>query len=295
MPYPIECHMSEHAISYKHFLTGSSMAYTLESSPPPMIKSTTEEVIVTLTAWEKAKAWLTDMDNISYMLIASLAGLYGACVIIYIIHKLRKMYRKAQRRHRKQMLAEKLDKQPMLGDDLSLSSVGDSPEVSRLTYHGGTTPLDKQALYPATNKATMYPPRPKLATKGPIKKMTTIMAKPKTQIVMRCRCEGRMHTPGCPHFKVPDIKTPTTPLTASSSDVSLTMRDAMEKVDLYAHEIKTNPSMRALLEKYRQLKQQRTQKTWSENAEKGNWQGVPIAQLLERKKEMKERNQSRMS
>jgi len=39
------------------------------------------------------------------------------------------------------MLAEKLDKQPMLGDDLSLSSVGDSPEVSRLTYHGGTTPL----------------------------------------------------------------------------------------------------------------------------------------------------------
>lgn len=81
-------------------LAGSSMAYTLESSPPPMIKSTTEEVIVTLTAWEKAKAWLTDMDNISYMLIASLAGLYGACVIIYIIHKLRKMYRKAQRRHR---------------------------------------------------------------------------------------------------------------------------------------------------------------------------------------------------
>jgi len=46
-----------------------------------------------------------------------------------------------------------------------------------------------------------------------------------------------MHTPGCPHFKVPDIKTPTTPLTASSSDVSLTMRDAMEKVDLYAHEV----------------------------------------------------------
>ena len=49
-----------------------------------------------------------------------------------------------------------------------------------------------------------------------------------------------MHNPGCPQFSLPAPVLPSNPdpLRASASDVSVALREAMDKVTVYEHEVK---------------------------------------------------------
>ena len=49
-----------------------------------------------------------------------------------------------------------------------------------------------------------------------------------------------MHSPGCPQFSLPAPVLPSNPdpLRASASDVSVALREAMDKVTVYEHEVK---------------------------------------------------------
>jgi len=285
------------------------MAYTLEAQPLPLNISTTLLPEPVLTPWEEFLAWISDERNLAqYILIPGLCLLYGGCLLLYIIHRLRKMYKKNKRRRRAEEKEASLEKQPILDDEKSGS---DSPYVSQivrepvsLTYHSSEDrperPLNDENLYPVADRQNLYPPKPTNAQRGPspTKSMTTIKktvipaTKPKTQIVVRCRCAGTMHSPGCPQFSLPAPITPTNTdsMRASASDVSIALREAMDKVSVYEHELKTNPSMKALLAKYRQLKTEKKKQTWDEHAKKGDWTKVPIAQLLERKRQMRRDN-----
>lgn len=50
---------------------------------------------------------------------------------------------------------------------------------------------------------------------------------------------GTMHSPGCPQFSLPAPITPTNTdsMRASASDVSIALREAMDKVSVYEHEV----------------------------------------------------------
>lgn len=77
------------------------MAYTLEAVPLPLNVSTTLLPEKELTAWEKVQLWFTDMDNVAqYILIPVFCVIFGGCVVLYIIHKLRMVYRKNKRKRK---------------------------------------------------------------------------------------------------------------------------------------------------------------------------------------------------
>ena len=77
------------------------MAYTLEAQPDPLNITTTMLPDPDLTGWEKFVVWITDMQNVAkYILIPGLCVLYGGCLLLYIIHRLRILYKKNKRRRR---------------------------------------------------------------------------------------------------------------------------------------------------------------------------------------------------
>ena len=61
-----------------------------------------------------------------------------------------------------------------------------------------------------------------------------------TQYTLYFYDEGTMHSPGCPQFSLPAPVLPSNPdpLRASASDVSVALREAMDKVTVYEHEVK---------------------------------------------------------
>ncbi|XP_067949861.1 uncharacterized protein [Watersipora subatra] len=273
------------------------MAYTLNNEPLPIIISTTPEVYVELTVWEEIKLFFSDIRNVSLcIIIPSVSIIYFSFILLFIIHKLRRYMRASRRKRRAaRKAAEANDDRATIVDDDGSSS----PYVTRisgpvfLTYHDDSSVPKEEKLYPAKSETPLYPPKPQLSAKPP--RMSSVSSKPRTQIVVRCRCVGSLHEPGCHKFSLPPVAKPHDSLSASASDVSVGMRDAMTKVTSWEHQLKTNPKTQALLNKYREMRKNKAQRKWYENEEKGNWQEVPIANILERKRKMKEGNHTSLS
>lgn len=77
------------------------MAYTLESLPPNVNISTTAPPEVHLTSWERVKLWFSIEQNVAqYIIIPLFFIIFGGCIIIYVCHRLRKLYRKRKRTKR---------------------------------------------------------------------------------------------------------------------------------------------------------------------------------------------------